>query len=301
MGELLTVPNWSFGRNKLLLQRFEAIISEAGLRLHFLRSDIDHNRTVSAFSGEAERLVPALLAMAADALDCIDLNHHLGVHPRIGALDVCPFIPIDESGGYEEADAVAKEFAAKLSDQYEIPVFLYEKSATTGKETRLPEIRKYGFGGLLAREIDPDFGPKKVHPIWGATVVGARSFLIAFNVDLDENSGFFAKQIAQNIRQLRMEGDRRFRGVRSLGFPLASRQRSQVSFNVTLPNDVAIDPITEFVRERAEIYGTPFLNTELIGVIRRRDLAGAKTLFPAKAQIVEPSYVNLEEQKCFNT
>jgi len=213
---VLTVPNWSFGRNKALLRRFEAILNRTDLRVHFLESDVDHNRTVSAFSGEEKPVQEALIELAAQAFDAIDLNHHLGVHPRIGALDVCPFVPIDGvKNELESACALVERCAARISGRWQVPVFLYEKSERGRHEADLPSLRRGGFGALLERTLHPDFGPSHAHPRLGVTVMGVRDFILAVNVDLKETDAQVSRRLAQAIRAMRTEGDPRFLGVRA--------------------------------------------------------------------------------------
>lgn len=282
---VLTVPNWSFGRNRALLQEFTNFLEHAPVAVHYLASDVDHNRTVSAFSGTWESVTRALMVLSEFAFDSIDLNHHVGVHPRIGALDVCPFLNL----GPERQDLVSRvdAFGQKLALRFELPVYLYEKSERGRHESDLPALRKGGFGGLLGRELAPDYGPRQAHPRLGVTVLGVRDFLIAFNVDLDQPDPKLAKELAKRIRSMRSEGDPRFLGVRALGFPLASRDQSQVSLNVTLPDLTSIDPIVEWVSQEAAKKAGRVAGTELIGVIRPKDLAGATRLKIKDEQIVD--------------
>ena len=152
---LLTVPNWSFGRNQTLLRRFERTLSRADIHLHYLQGDVDHNRTVSAFSGEEGPVVEALMELCEFAFETIDLNKHVGVHPRIGALDVCPFLPMPDgdsgNAAFLAANAAAERVAATIAGKYQIPVFLYEKSERGRHEADLPALRK-GRDFLLGRE-----------------------------------------------------------------------------------------------------------------------------------------------------
>ncbi len=284
---VLTVPNWSFGRNKALLRRFESILTRSDLKVHFLESDMDHNRTVSAFSGEEKPVQEALLELAAEAFDTIDLNHHLGVHPRIGALDVCPFVPLDgQKDGVDVANALVERCAAAISGRFSVPVFLYEKSERGRHEADLPSLRKGGFGALLEQTIRPDFGPERAHPRLGVTVMGVRDFLLAVNVDLKEEDAVVAKRIGLAIRKLRSDGDPRFLGVRATGWALRSRKISQVSMNITLPDLTDVDPIVEWIIDEARKAGVAFVRTELIGVIRPQDLPGATRLSIHPDQVV---------------
>jgi glutamate formiminotransferase len=284
---VLTVPNWSFGRNRALLRRFETLLTRSDLKVHFLDSDVDHNRTVSAFSGDEAPVLDVLVELASEAFDAIDLNHHLGVHPRIGALDVCPFVPLDgQKDGVEVANALVERFAATLAGRFQVPVFLYEKSERGRHEADLPTLRKGGFGALLEQTIHPDFGPDKCHPRLGVTVMGVRDFVLAVNVDLRHEDPVVARRIAGTIRTLRAEGDPRFLGVRAQGWPLVSRKMSQVSMTITLPDLTDVDPIVEWIIDEARRAGVGFVKTELIGVIRPQDLPGATRLEIHPDQIV---------------
>lgn len=289
---VLTVPNWSFGRSRILLHKFQDILDAAGVTIHYLQSDLDHNRTVSAFSGPEASVLECLKQMAEEALDTIDLNHHVGVHPRIGALDVCPFIPLRQDGEDQlEAEKRAQElvsaFGQWMGEAMHVPVFLYERSARPGHKSSLPQLRSGGFGGLLDKDLDADFGPRQVHPRCGATVMGVRGFLVAMNCCLGCADPVSAQRIALKIRNLRKEGDERFLGVRALGLALASQEITQVSMNITLPDFTPIDPIIDWVEAEAMRCGAPFAGTELIGVIRPRDLEHASRLHPEPSQIVD--------------
>jgi glutamate formiminotransferase len=284
---VLTVPNWSFGRNRALLRRFEATLTRADLQVHFLQSDVDHNRTVSAFSGEEAPVLESLLELAEQAFETIDLSHHIGVHPRIGALDVCPFIPLDGvKDGVQLTNALVERIAATIAGRWEVPVFLYEKSERGRHEADLPSLRRGGFGALLDRTVHPDFGPEHAHARLGVTVMGVRDFLLAVNVNLKQEDPVIAKRIAQQIRTLRRDGDPRFLGVRAQGWPLISRKLVQVSLNITLPDLTDVDPIIEWIVDEARNAGVSFAKTELIGVIRPQDLPGATRLEIHPDQVV---------------
>lgn len=285
---LLTVPNWSFGREAGLLGRFESALASFGVGVHYVASDDDHNRTVTAFSGDVVQIEEALFALAEIAFPAIDMRLHRGVHPRLGALDVCPFVPITNGpNALREALALAERVASRLASTFDIPVFLYEKSERGRHEADLPALRRGGFEGLFLRELKPDFGPTKPHPKLGATVVGVRDFLIAFNVDLATENLAVAKEIAAEIRQYRSDGDPRFLGVRALGIPLVSRRLTQVSMNLTLPDSTPIDPIVDWIETRAAEDGVLVAGTELVGVIRDRDLASASEIHVDTRQIVK--------------
>jgi glutamate formiminotransferase len=295
---LLCVPNWSFGRDRRLLGEMRDRLEAGGLRVHFCESDLDHNRTVTAFSGEPEDVLGAVLDLCELALPSIDLNRHVGVHPRIGALDVCPFVPLpswDGAPSDAELGRIVDRLGTELASRFDLPVFLYEKSERGRHESDLPSFRKGGFGGLFGRELRPDFGPASAHPRLGVTVTGVRDFLIGFNVNLKPIERAAARSVACRIRDLRREGDPRFLGVRTMGLSLATRGLCQVSVNSTLPDLAKIDPIVDFVIVEASKQGLVYAGSELIGVIRERDLPSATHLPVRPEQIVdgEPDDVKL--------
>lgn len=283
---VLTVPNWSFGRDRDLLSVFGDLLSGwEGLRVHYLRSDVDHNRTVSAFSGPADRVFERLERLAEAAFERIDLNRHSGVHPRVGALDVCPFLRL----GSEPYPLQLKieAFAAGFAEKFGVPVFLYEQSERGRHAADLPTLRKGGFGGMLLKDrIEPDFGPSQPHPRLGATIMGERPWLLAFNLNFYGDDLAAAKLVAKEIRTRRAEGDSHFQFVRALGFYLTSREMVQVSLNVTRPELTPLDPLIERVTALAGRFGLQFAETELIGVIRSTDAEWASRLRIDSAQIV---------------
>lgn len=311
---ILTVPNWSFGRDSDLQNRFREVLEAPGVSIHYLQGDVDHNRTVAAFSGESHVVFGSLEKLCALAFDRIDLNHHVGVHPRIGALDVCPFLPLPDlpiqatsgqlalprpQNGSQPEETTAPQpatgdrlfadveaFAAKIAGTFDLPVFLYEKSERGRHEADLPSLRRGGFGSLIGQELHPDFGPSHVHPRLGVSVVGVRDPLIAVNVNMPGDDPSVAQAIAQEIRNLRSSGDERFLGVRAQGFSLASISMSQVSLNLTLPDITPIDPIVEWLINEAAGAGRRFATAELVGVIREKDVATATRLTIKEAQIV---------------
>jgi len=285
---LLAVPNWSFGRNTLLLRQFQDAMSDHDVFVHYCQGDIDHNRTVTAFSGEPEAIELTMADLCALAFDTIDLNRHVGVHPRIGALDVCPIVPLGPGDSdFFQASVLVERIAAQIGGRHGVPVFLYERSERGRHEADLPSLRRGGFGGLEGRTLNPDFGPDTCHPQLGVTVVGVRDFLVAMNVDFGTEDIEIAKLMAKHVRELRREGDPRFLGVRALGFPLASRQQVQLSMNVTLPDLTPIDPILEWAFAQAANARVRVTATELIGVIRDIDVPSASRLPIRDQQIVE--------------
>lgn len=281
---LLAVPNWSFGRDRDLLGLMADLLDGWGLQIHFLASDVDHNRTVSAISGDAETIFERLERLAEAAFERIDLNRHVGVHPRIGALDVCPFVRLSDDP-YPLA-AKIEAFGSRLAKQFDLPIYLYEKSER-GKHTHdLPTLRKGGFGGLLMQKLDPDFGPDHAHPRLGATVLGERDFLIALNANFHGDDLPAVREIAKAIRVGRDRGDVGLQGVRALGLPLASRDQVQVSMNLTQPDITTVDSMLDWVHAQARKRGLKAAANELIGVIRDQDVATASRVSIQPEQIV---------------
>lgn len=278
---LVCVPNWSFGRERNLVRQTCDLLEQLDVTCHFCEADIDHNRTVTAFSGDQESVFHALDELCKLILPAIDLQRHRGVHPRIGGLDVCPFTPYpapaekDRAALLDRIDRFAKEFG----EMYQVPVFCYELSSK-GKAKLLPALRKGGFGGLLDRELASDFGPTVAHQHLGASVVGWRDPLIALNVNFPSADTGTVERIAHKIRNLRREGDREFDGVRALGLHLPSQELVQVSINVTKPDVTTLDPILNMVDEMASRFGLPQGYIQLIGVIRDVDVEhSAKIVF----------------------
>jgi glutamate formiminotransferase len=286
---VLASPNWSFGRDRRLLSDCRDVLADLGLTIHYAESDIDQNRTVTAFSGEQERVESAVLALCDRILPVIDLNRHAGVYPRIGGLDVCPLIALEVPKTRLRAQKLkewAESLGSTIAERFEIPVFLYEKSERGRSESELHNLRKGGFGGLLDLELRPDFGPTSAHPNLGVTYLGFRDFMMIVNVNLSLPDPTVAKRIAQRVRELRSEGDPRMLGVRALGLPLASRDLSQVSLKFTLPDLTPIDPVLEYVALVADSMGIDVAYDELVGVIRDSDLPTATRLHPRPEQVV---------------
>jgi glutamate formiminotransferase len=296
---ILTVPNWSIGRERSVIREAIDTLESSPVKVHFAEADIDHNRTVTAFSGTPENVQSTLLTLAEIFLPCINLQRHTGVHPRIGGLDVCPFIelPIEkpplrvngEGVGGEVIDRNLQEFihqtAQALAEAHKIPIFLYERSA---RGRSLPALRKGGFGSLTGKTLNPDFGPNQAHPHLGATVLGLREPLIALNVNFPFTSGAkeVVERIAALIRHKRSEKDPNFAGVRALGFELQAQELAQVSLNITQPDQTNLDDIIRFINEQARTAGLEQGYTQLIGVIRDVDVERSVLLHARTEQIV---------------
>ncbi len=286
---LLALPNWSFGRDKRMLASFREALDSPELSVHFCRSDVDHNRTVTAFSGEPTALKSAVLELADLCFDSIDLNRHTGVHPRVGALDVCPVIQIPSESDDESLNAalaLAEDMAKELSDRYDLPVIMFEKSERNRAESEIHAMIEGGYGGLLDRELKPDYGPSRVHSRLGMSLVGVKQFFITFGVDLKLDSAVLVKELVVQVHDLRMAGDPRFLGVSALGLPLPSRGRCQLLFTLSLPDITSVDGLVEWVAFEASRSEVMVADTELIGVIRERDLAGATRLAVRAEQLV---------------
>ena len=274
MPRLECVPNVSEGRRPEVIARLvEAAASAPGAWLLDLSSDPDHNRSVLTLAGEPEGLHHSLLALYEAALAEIDLTRHAGVHPRVGAVDVTPFVPLGNTP-MSEAVAAAERLGAEVARRFGLPVYLYERAARQPERTRLAEIRRGGFEGFAARIQDPvwapDFGPPRVHPTAGVTVIGARFFLVAFNAVLDTEDVAAARAIARRVR----ESGGGLPAVRALGVWLASRGRAQVSMNLV---DYRRTPILQALRrveEEAAALGTRVVETEVIGLVPAEAVRG---------------------------
>jgi glutamate formiminotransferase len=236
------------------------------VRLLDVSSDPDHNRSVLTLAGEAAGLHAGLLALYEAALGEIDLTRHQGVHPRVGAVDVVPFVPL---GGtpMAAAAAVAERLAGEVARRFSLPVYLYERAARRLERAALADIRRGGFEGFPARIADPawapDFGPARVHPTAGVTVIGARFFLVAFNAVLDTPDAGIARAIARRVR----ESGGGLPAVRAMGVYLASRGRAQVSMNLV---DYRRTPILRAlwrVEEEAAALGARVTESEVIGLV----------------------------------
>lgn len=261
------VPNFSEGRN---LEKVEQIVgafrAKENIKLLDYSNDKDHNRMVVTVIGEPEAIKNAVIEAVGIAVREIDLTKHEGQHPRMGAVDVIPFIPI-KNMSVEEADALAKAVGKTLAEKYQLPVFLYEKSASAEHRQNLASIRKGEFEGLVEKmklpEWKPDFGPGERHPTAGAVVVGARMPLIAFNVNLHTTQLEIADKIAKKVRFV--GGGLRF--CKAMGVDLKDQNKVQVSMNLTDYTKTAIYQAVEMVRFEARRYGVSVAGCELIGLV----------------------------------
>jgi glutamate formiminotransferase len=285
------VPNVSEGRRPEVVARLAAAVSVPGVQLLDVSSDPDHNRSVLTLAGEPEDLVPALLALYETALAEIDLRRHEGVHPRIGAVDVVPFVPLGETP-MAVAVAAARRLAAAVGSRFELPVYLYEEAAARPERRSLASIRRGGFEGFAAKLADPlwqpDHGPARLHPSAGATVIGARFYLIACNAVLDTAEVTVARAVAAAVR----ESGGGLPAVRALGFYLASRGRAQVSMNLVDYRRTSLSRALDRVCEEAAARGARVESSELVGLLPRQaalDVAREALRLPAldAAQLLE--------------
>ncbi len=293
------VPNFSEGRKAEVLDAIAASIeSVPGVRLLDRHSDVDHNRTVITFIGPPKAAAEAAYACVSKAAELIDLDAHEGQHPRLGATDVVPFVPIQEVT-MEECVVLAREFGQRVAHELGIPVYLYEAAATRPDRVNLADIRRGEYEGLkasIANDPDraPDFGPKKLGPA-GATVVGARKPLIAFNVNLTTDDVEVAKQIAKRVRH----SDGGLAYVKALG--LLVDGRAQVSMNLTDFARTSIYRVVEMVRVEAGRFGVEIHSSELVGLLPQAALIDTAAgylqldkLLPE--QIIESHLVAMEER-----
>ena len=261
------VPNFSEGRRQDVI---DAIVNEARkykVKILNVHSDADHNRTDVTIIGEPEEVKKAVLDMSLKAVELIDMNKHKGEHPRMGAMDVVPFVPLFNTT-MEDCIKLAHEFAKEFSEKAGVPCFLYEEAATRPERKNLADVRRGEFEGLKEEigknpEKTPDYGPNKIHPTAGATAVGAREFLIAFNVNLATNDVEIAKKIAKAVRH----SSGGYRYVKAMGFEIKEKGIVQVSMNMTNYKKTPLFRVFETIKREAERYGTHVLSSEIIGMV----------------------------------
>ncbi len=278
------VPNFSEGRRQDVIDAIAgAILSVSGVTMLQCGGDADHNRSVVTFVGSPEVVADAAFAGIAKAAELIDLTKHKGEHPRMGATDVVPFVPVH---GVEMAECVriARKLGERVGSELGIPVFLYEEAATRPERRNLAKVRKGQFEGLrdaIGADPDrkPDFGPEKIHPTAGATAIGAREFLIAYNVNLESNDLQLARDIANKIREARGGLPK----VKAMGFEIAESGIVQVSMNLTNYKITPIRTVFDAIKKEAAAAGVKIRNSELIG------LAPQAALPPG-----EPEYLKIE-------
>ena len=261
------VPNFSEGCDKEKIEKIvECFRAKENVKLLDYSRDEDHNRLVVTVLGEPEELKNAVIQAVGKAVELIDMNQHRGQHPRMGAVDVVPFIPIKNVTS-EDAVALSKEVAQAVAERYNLPVFLYEKSASAPHRENLANIRKGEFEGMAEKikkeEWKPDFGPAERHSTAGAVAVGARMPLVAYNVNLGTGNLEIAQAIAKKVRFI--GGGLRF--CRGMGVALEERGITQVSMNLTDYTKTAIYRAHELVRIEANRYGVPVIGAEIVGLV----------------------------------
>src|SRR3984885_9115356 len=271
------VPNFSEGRDKAKVDAILAAMKMDGVYLLDREMDADHNRSVITLVGEREAIQEAAIRGVGKAAEWIDLNQHQGAHPRMGAADVVPFIPIDGLT-IEDCVAMARHVGGEIWKRYQIPVYLYEAAAATPERQNLENIRRGQFEGLRADILTnaarkPDFGEARVHPTAGATVVGARKFLIAYNVFLNTPDVEIAKKVAKTVRF--SSGGMRF--VKGAGFLV--RGLAQVSMNLTDFEQTPVHRVFEMVKREAAQYGVAPVSSEIVGLIPKKALEQAAEWF----------------------
>lgn len=266
------VPNFSEGRRPEVIEQIVAAAkSVPGVTLLDVKPDHDHNRVVVTFIGEPSAVSEAAFRCCRTASQLIDLNQHQGEHPRIGATDVIPFVPL--SGvSMEECVAIAEQLAARIADELQIPTYLYERAARRPERRNLADVRRGEYEGLreliATPERQPDFGPAAMHPTAGATVVGARPPLVAFNVNLDTSDLKLAKRIAKQIR----ESSGGLPAVKALGVMLSERNLAQVSMNMVDYTVTGLYTAFQAIQAEAAKSGVGIVGSEVIGLLPMQSL-----------------------------
>jgi glutamate formiminotransferase len=280
------IPNFSEGRDREKIEQIVKPFKEnKKVKLLDYSADKDHNRLVVTLLGGAKELKSTVLKAMETAIEVIDMNEHKGEHPRMGAVDVVPFTPV-KNVEMEDAVKLANDVAKQASEMFDLPIYLYEEAAREDKRKNLAEIRKGEYEGfkekIKQKEWKPDYGPQKLHPTAGATVIGARMPLVAFNINLDTDSIEIANKIARKVRH--SGGGLRF--VKAIGIDLTQRGITQVSMNMTDYTKTSLYQSFEMVKFEAKRYGVKVIGSELIG------------LLPAKALFdVAEYYLGLEDFK----
>ena len=262
------VPNFSEGRRREVVEDLiQTIAAVPGATWLDSEMDADHNRSVLTFAGEPAAVMEAAFRAVKRAAELIDLNHHTGQHPRMGATDVVPFVPI-EGVTLEDCAEFARQTGQRIGEALGIPVFLYEAAASRPERTNLADVRRGEFEGLrerIGRDAShaPDFGPARIHPSAGATAVGARRFLVAFNANLNTGDVRVAKAIAATIR----EQSGGLKHVRALGFSIEGGRRAQVSMNLVNTQATPIHRVLALVRDEAARRGAAISGCEVVGLV----------------------------------
>lgn len=261
------VVNFSEGRR---MDVIDAICGEVkkvpGVKLLDVKPDASHNRVVVTFVGEPQPVKAAAFASCAKATELIDMEQHHGEHPRIGATDVIPFVPV-RNITLEECVALANELGQEIAEKLEIPVYMYEAAAKKPERVKLPDVRKGQYEGLKAEiakpERHPDYGPARMHPTAGAVVVGARQFLIAYNINLSTSDVSIAKKIANCIR----EAKGGYKYCRAMGIMIEATNTAQVTINMVNYEGTPLHRVFETVKSEAARYGVNVTGSEIVGLL----------------------------------
>ncbi len=261
------VPNFSEGKNPQVLERIvEAIVKGGGIYLLGQEMDCDHHRSVVTFAGSPEAVLEAAFQGILEASKMINIQNHQGEHPRIGVTDVCPFIPLQNTT-MEECIILARKLGERVGKELEIPVFLYENAASQPHRRNLANIRRGGLAKLSQKmklsDHKPDFGPTQIHPTAGAIAIGARFFLLAYNVNLQSKDLSLAKKIAKEIR----EKDGGLPAVKALGINLFQREQVQVSMNLTDFSQTSLETVFRIISKKAAEAQVEVSDSEIIGLI----------------------------------
>lgn len=261
------VPNFSEGiREDIIEAIVQPIRSMPNAKVLDVKSDKDHNRTVLTLAGDEDGLKQAVHSLFEGSLKHIDLTKHKGEHPRMGAVDVVPFIPV-RGVSMEECIEFSKKIGEYIAKQFQVPVYLYEKSASHPDRQNLAKIRKGEFEGFQEKiklpEWKPDYGPSEIHPSAGVVAVGAREFLVAYNINLDTEDIQIASKIARAIRH--SSGGLRF--VKAMGVMLEERKIAQVSMNLTDFRKTPIFRVFEMVKTESSRYGANVIGSEIVGLV----------------------------------
>ena len=289
------VINVSEGRDPALLRELARTAAEPpGAALLHWDADIDHHRTVFTLAGSPKALEAAAAALCRRAVDILDLSRHRGVHPRVGAVDVIPFVPIR---GVAMSDCIrsARRLGKALAEEIRLPVYLYEQAATRPERRSLAELRRGGLESLrrrMARDPGwaPDYGPPRPHPTAGVSCVGARDYLIAYNMYLEDPNPAAAREVAARIR----ERDGGLPGVKALGLWIASRNQAQVSTNLTDFHRTSLIRLFEVTDRHARELGTRVSSSEIVGLTPRDALDGTGA---ARLRLEKPASMSILEER----
>jgi len=262
------VANFSEGRDAATVRAIEdAIASSAGVLLLRAERDADHNRSVITFAGPPDAVSEGALRGIAVAVERIDLRKHSGVHPRMGAADVVPFVPL-EGATLADCAAIARRTGEEVWKRFQVPVYFYEAAAMSGERRHLENCRR---GGFESPKLTPDLGGPTLHPSAGACIIGARKLLIAFNINLQTDDVAVAREIARTIRA--SSGGMPF--VKALGLPLAGRGLAQVSMNLTDFEQTPLHEVFDAVQHEAAARGVAVAGSEIIGLVPKKALEDA--------------------------